>query len=43
LLLACCVQCSAAGLRLASRLGALGYFGMRLVRWLQRVIEGKRA
>jgi len=22
--------------------GTLGYFGMRLVRWLQRIIEGKR-
>lgn len=23
--------------------GTLGYFGMRLLRWLQRLIEGKRA
>ncbi|MCF2872171.1 hypothetical protein L0664_13930 [Octadecabacter sp. G9-8] len=22
--------------------GALGYFGMRLLRWLQRIVEGKR-
>jgi len=38
----CAVFDSGSALSLAVG-GTLGYFGMRLVRWLQRVIEGKRA
>ena len=40
--LLCAVFSSGSALGLAVG-GTLGYFGMRLVRWLQRVIEGKRA
>lgn len=37
----CAVFDSGSALSLAVG-GTLGYFGMRLVKWLQRVIEGKR-
>lgn len=39
--LLCAVFSSGSALALAVG-GALGYFGARLLRWLQRIIEGKR-